>query len=179
MHYWAVKIAEFLVKDSDYQSNRDEIRYVLEIFLGAALQILIIICMAAILGLGKEVATILLVSAVLRKYSGGAHCQAFYRCTLCSIAVFLALGLLVQFNNPDYFQYFFPFVILFSLITVFRKAPVDNPENPIVDSNEQRRLKRMSVMILLVFLLLAAIASFYYSWMAASILLGIVWQVFT
>ncbi|MDD2620022.1 MAG: accessory gene regulator B family protein, partial [Syntrophomonadaceae bacterium] len=93
--------------------------------------------------------------------------------------VFLALGLLVQFNNPDYFQYFFPFVILFSLITVFRKAPVDNPENPIVDSNEQRRLKRMSVIILLVFLLLAAIASFYYSWMAASILLGIVWQVFT
>lgn len=180
MHYLAVRLAELLVKNSDCQFNKDEIRYGLEIFLGAAFQILIILGIAAFLGLGEEVFIMVFSAAILRRYSGGVHCQAYYRCTLCSIFVFVALGYLVKFIDPNYFTVYFPLVILVALIIVLRKAPVDNPINPISDINERRKIKTRSAQIMFILFLIAGIFNYFnYSIIADSILLGIIWQVFT
>ncbi len=180
MHCIAVRLAETLANHSDGHFEKDEIRYGLEVFLGAAFQVLIIIMMAFLLGIGKEVFTIMLAAALLRGYSGGGHCQAYYRCTLCSIFIFITLGFLAQYVQPVYFPIGFSFVMILALAIIVKKAPVDNPINPITDKNKRQRLKKQSVLVTLMLLLLAAVAEYFnYPAIAVSILLGIIWQVFT
>lgn len=176
----AVRIAELLVENSDYQCNQDEIRYGLEVFLGAAVQLLIIISIAVLLGITKEVLAITVASMLLRKYSGGAHCHAYYRCTLCSIFIFMTLGFLVPLVSKVSFFLLLPLLALFTLITVLNNAPVDNPANPINDTDYRRRLKFKSLMIQIILLSIALIVNnIGYPQIAVSILLGITWQAFT
>lgn len=180
MHCIAVRLAETLANHSDGRFKKDEIRYGLEVFLGAAFQALIIIIMAFLLGIGKEVFTTLLAAAALRGYSGGVHSQAYYRCTLLSVFIFITLGFLAQYIQSVYFPIGFIFAMICSLAIIVKKAPVDNPINPIIDKNKRQRLKKQSILVVLILLLLAAVAEYFnYPGIAVSILLGIIWQVFT
>lgn len=180
MHNLAVRLSEFLARNSNFQGSQDEIRYGLEVFLGAAFQVVIIIGIAFSLGIGKEVAIILISAALLRRYSGGIHCQAYYRCTLCGIFVFTGLGCLAHVVKTDYFAVVFPLSLLLAGMIVYWKAPVDNPANPIVDVGKRQSLKYKSIAILLMLFVTAFVAGqIGYAVAATSILIGLLWQSFT
>jgi accessory gene regulator B len=65
--------------------NEDNIRYGMEIFLGALLQIVILLSIAWVLGIIKPTAAIVCASGFYRRLAGGAHCGRYYRCTIFSI----------------------------------------------------------------------------------------------
>jgi Membrane protein putatively involved in post-translational modification of the autoinducing quorum-sensing peptide len=165
-------------KDSFYE---DEIRYGLEIALGGLFQLAIITFVALLLGIAKEVITIAISTALYRQYSGGAHCQAFYRCTLTSLVTFILLGYLSQYIPNSYWSCYIIFTVILSIIIIHRYVPVDNPRYKITDEVVREKRRQKSYVVVFLILLASALTSYFYDKELYSIalLLGLLCQDFT
>lgn len=143
------------------------------------MQIVLLLIAAWGLDLFYETAGIMLASALYRRYSGGAHCTAYYRCTLTSLITFLLLAYLVRISFPYLNLAVISSAGLVVLLVAWLKVPVDNPTNPITDPL-RREVLRMKSLILAGFLCLLAIALLYlYPLGSAAILMGLLWQSLT
>ncbi len=178
MNYLAKKIAHLLIeyaKDSFYE---DEIRYGLEIALGALLQIVIIVLAALGLGIGREVLALITAAGLYRRYSDGPHCQAYYRCTITSLISFIPLGLIAGYIPLHYLPAYIICLALISSVIIHNYVRFDPS---IYDKSIQikRRSKSYGVVALV---LLASTISAYgleQKLVAISLLLGLLWQNFT
>lgn len=181
MNLMARKLAHLLAENSNGSFFEDEIRYGLEIALGALWQIIIIALTALLLGIAKEVLSVALSAAVYRRYSGGPHCQTFYRCTLTSLVTFVGLGYISRNIPFSYLSFYIAFIAAFTVLIIHSRVPVDNPINPISDKQIIRKRKQKSYfMVFLV--LLASIYTGYISegkLVSIALLLGLLWQNFT
>ena len=180
MHALAKRIAEWLVDRSDYPFNQEEIRYGIEVFLGTVFQIIIILLVAFVIGLAKEVAFCLLSAAIYRRFSGGAHCEKYYRCTVTSLLVFNVLAYIAHLIDPAYFQLFVLIAFITSLLALLFLVPVDNPRNPI-SNTEQRKILKLKASMVLVVLFGGSFGAYRLNapQIALAILLGVLWQTFT
>lgn len=181
MNSLAKKIAHLLVKNTDGLVLEDEVRYGLEIVLGALGQILIITLTALLLGIVKEVVAAAVSAAIYRRYSGGPHCQALYRCTLTSLLTFVGLGYISIYLPISYLPFYIVFITAFTAIVIHTRVPVDNPINPISDEQIIKKRKQISYSVL--FAVLLASLCIGYVWEAKQVsialLLGLLWQNFT
>ena len=172
-------LAHLLAKNSSENLYEDEIRYGIEVVLGGILQACLLLALAFWLNLFYETAGILVASALYRRYSGGAHCTAYYRCTLTSQCTFLPLAYLIKI--------FFPYIsllkiicaCLFVLIVAWLKVPVDNPINPITDPLRRQSLRQKALVVAMVLCLLAMLFLFIYPLWSASLIMGLLWQSIT
>jgi accessory gene regulator B len=182
MNLLARRIAHLLAENAnDYSYHEDEIRYGLEIFLGALLQILIFMVIALPLGVGKEVLAIIIPAAIFRRYSDGPHCQAYYRCTITSLVNFIILGYLSRYISVNYFLAYIIFIAIISAIIINYYVPGYNPGNPITDESIKRERRQKCYWVLL-FVLLASIMGGYIldeKPVAIALLLGLFWQTIT
>ena len=180
MHALAKRIAKWLVDKSDYPFNQEEIRYGIEVFLGTVFQIIIILLVAFVIGLAKEVAFCLLSAAIYRRFSGGAHCEKYYRCTVTSLLVFNVLAYIAHLIDPAYFQLLILIAFITSLLALLFLVPVDNPRNLISNTEQRKTLKLKTSMVLMV-LFGGSIGAYrlYTHQIALAILLGVLWQTFT
>lgn len=181
MHFLAERIAEWLVSKSEHSFNQEEIRYGTEVFLGTAVQIALILSIAFLLGLFKETVFLFFSAAVYRRYSGGVHCEKYYRCTITSLVVFLFLAYLLRFIVFISFFWVFSIALLVSIGAIIFLVPVDEPKNPIVEQEKKERLKHRTALVLLGLFLMALLAAKkLHDFNAAyAILIGILWQSFT
>ena len=181
MNLIARKLAHLLAENAKDSFYEDEIRYGLEIALGALFQLLMITSVALLLGKAKEVIAIVISTALYRRYSGGAHCQAFYRCTITSLVTFILLGYLSQHMPTSYWSLYIVFTVVLSVAVIHRYVPVDNPRNRITDEavREMRRYKSYGAVFLV--LLASALTRYFYNGelYSTALLLGLVWQDFT
>ena len=178
MNQLATKIARLLCNNANGSFFEDEIRYGLEVSLGALFQIAIIIAIALLLGIGKEVLATLAAAALYRQFSGGAHCQAYYRCTIVSLITYILLGYLSKYIPAYYLPGYIIFLMVFSILIVHYKVPVDNPAKMITDELQKKRLKLKSYLLLLL-LFAAVIVTGYFigqKLLAICFLLGLFWQ---
>lgn len=181
MNTLARYLAHLLVENTNGSFSEDEVRYGLEIALGAIWQILIIALTALLLGIVKEVLFVALPAAVYRRYSGGPHCRAFYRCTLTSLITFIGLGYIARSIPISYFSLYIACVATFTILIIHSRVPVDNPINPIIDEEIIKKRKQKSYFVLIL-VLLASIYAFYFSasqQLSMALLLGLLWQNFT
>lgn len=180
MNYLAKKLAHLLAKNANDGYFEDEIRYGIEIAIGALVQMIFIVLMALVLGIWKEVTAIIIAAALYRRYSGGPHCSTYYRCTITSLVIFISLGYMARFIPASYLPIYIICLVLLSLIVIYFYVPVDNPVNRITDVLIIKKHKQRSVAILL--LLLVFIAAGYLlqqKLLVISILLGLLWQNYT
>lgn len=181
MHSLAESIAKWLVSKSEHPFNQEEIRYGTEVFLGTAVQIALILSIAFLLGLFKETVFLFFSAAVYRRYSGGIHCEKYYRCTITSLAVFLFLAYLLHFIVLSSFIWIFSMALLVSIGAIIFLVPVDDPKNPIVEQEKKESLKHRTALVLLGLFLMALLAAniLHDFNMAYAILIGVLWQSFT
>jgi accessory gene regulator B len=180
MNWLARKTARILVQNSNKHFQEDHLRFGLELVLGAILQFFLILCIAALLGVGLETMVVLLAAALFRRHSGGAHCSAYYRCTLTSITVFPILGFSVRYFPATYLPYYLIALVIISGVLIYTRVPVDNPTRPITDRNQISLMKIYSA-VMLVFLIIAALLGAYIfkqPQIAISIIVGVLWQTF-
>ena len=143
-----------LVENSDDTFFEDEIRYGLEIVLGALLQIVLIALVAMLLGIVKEVLVIVCTAALYRRSTGGPHCKTYVRCTVTSLLIFITLAFIIKFIPVNYLPIYITCLAIFSVLVIHLYVPVDNPINIISDESIIRKLKRQSYLVLLLFLLI-------------------------
>ncbi len=181
MNLIARKLAHLLAKNAKDSFYEDEIRYGLEIALGGGFQLAIITFVALLLGIAKEVIAIAISTALYRRYSGGAHCQAFYRCTLTSLITFILLGYLSQYIPTSYWFLYIILTAILSIAVIHRYVPVDNQRNKITDEAVRGKRRQKSYGVVFLVLLASALTRYFYNGEPYSIalLLGILWQNFT
>lgn len=179
MKQFAQSLAQMLAENSPDNINEDKIRYGIEVILGGLVQIVLLLVLAVWLNLFYETAWIILASALYRRYSGGAHCTAYYRCTLTSLFTFLPLAYLTRILFP-----YMSFIIiscgcLVVLIVAWLKVPVDNPTNPITDPLRRQSLRQKSLIMAIFLSLLSILSLFIYPLGSTAIMVGLLWQSFT
>lgn len=180
MNGLALTLSRMIAVNSQSKYDEDEIRYGLEVFLGALLQVLLLAAIGWYLGLLKDTLAIMLSFGLYRRCAGGAHCTAYYRCTLMTLLTLPVLAYLCRFIDNRFFWVYFIVVLLFSIVVIYLKAPVDTEVKPINDPAERTRLKLRSA-VLVVLLLVAAL---WFQWlgqdlMAIAVLMGIGYQTLT
>lgn len=180
MNQLAKKLAHLLVENADDVYFEDEIRYGLEIVLGALLQLVLITLAALLLGIVKEVLAMVCTAALYRRYSGGPHCKTYFRCTVTSLIIFITLGFFVKFVPVCYLPVYITCLAIFSVFVIHFYVPVDNPINIIDDELIIKKCKQRAYCILLLLLLIMMCGYFWhYDLLVTAVLLGLLWQNFT
>lgn len=140
-----LKIAKELSLDSQKQ---EIIEYGMIGLLSQLLSIVLLLITSYCLNMIKEMIMIAGCSAILRKYSGGAHCSSSLKCALLSmvtVPLFVYLGRFFYGLRPTT-QILIVFIVgLTSLIITYVYSPKDSPSKPIKNKDMIRKLRIKSI----------------------------------
>lgn len=180
------KIADELSLDSQ---RRAVVNYGLFAIIQTVLSVLITILFGALFGVLVPALILSLASVILRKYSGGAHAKTPESCAL--------IGVLISVGGALIFSYIKWQVIgvllcgigvfVFAFYWVYQLAPVDSLAKPIKNIEKQQLLKKKSMLIVSVYLVIASVLigisliTYHDELLLFTVCLygGILWQVFT
>ncbi|QXM07195.1 accessory gene regulator ArgB-like protein [Crassaminicella indica] len=160
------------------------LRYSLYLMMSAILGYFLALAAAWLLGTFSYVFVIMITISILRSSSGGAHCESMWNCAIFGMVVSNALGLLIKVIVPtkEITLSILVFVFLFGLWSINKYAPADTPQKPINTFEKREKLKRRSLVILVVWCFLNI--GYYiifkrgHSMVIASSL-GVLWQCFS
>lgn len=180
MNSLAKKIAHLLAENANKAFYEDEVRYGLEIALGALFQIAVIMLAAILIGVGQEVLAVIIAAALYRRYSGGPHCKTYFRCTITSMLTFVILGSLVKYIPTYYLPIYIICLTMLSILVIRQFVPVDNPIHIIEDQAIRKKRKQQSYLILFLLLVFIIITGYLLEQkvIATALLLGLLWQNF-
>lgn len=173
-------ISNVIAKELNYDEEKKEIiAYSIEYLILQILGFVPIIFLGYIFNVLAAALTAAIFGGVLRKFSGGAHFNSPNICLLFGAIVYTAIGkIAVEINKMPGFNFNFILILLiFSLLIVYRLAPVDSPAKPIHSKDFKRRLKLLSVVVVFIsFILILIIDNQIFKISSA---LGIIYQTTT
>lgn len=177
MNRLAQLLANTLSQYSVSSVNVDEVRYGIEIVLGAMVQILLVAIAAIIVGVCGETMLALLTAFVYRRYTGGIHCEKYYRCTITTIINFLLLGI-IAIHIPIQYQWLYIVIVSCTSILLIKLAvPVDNPILVISDPLQRKIMKVGAFYVFIVMLVISTgLILLEKQSLGIAILLGLLWQ---
>lgn len=183
------KIASELNLDND---KREVIAYGTFAFLQMIFSIVLVIIFGWLFHVGIEALVISFVASILRKYSGGAHAGSPSRCALIGTIVCIGQAALFKFAlahklNFNMVLLLEMMIFVWSYYMIYKLAPVDSPTKPIRKKEKKIRLKKSSIIILSVYLVITVFILMLYKETGKQNLLiytlciygGVVWQIFT
>ena len=150
----AQRLARYLAKELSLDEEKaDVLRFGAESVLSTLLATLAVVITAWLLGCLPETLVALGAYAVVRNFAGGAHCSTPWRCSASSALMFPALGKSAVVLSPHIPGSELYFVLVAGAVTLClaaKLAPVDNPVNPILDRERSKRLKKYSIIAVLI-----------------------------
>lgn len=170
------------------EDSKEVAVYGLYVFFSTLVGIMAIIIVGWLLGvLGLSLVAVITASG-LRVLSGGAHSHNLRNCTLLGAIMAPGIALVAKhFHGHILPQVMFLSVIIAGLAvfwSVIRYAPADTPNKPIISESFKSRLRKLSLLYALLWLLVMAvlmqgvwIAPKYDIVLAST--LGILWQAFS
>jgi accessory gene regulator B len=179
-------VAQELNLDDD---KRSVINYGIFAFIQMGICIALVIVFGLIFNVVIEALIVSFTISILRKSSGGAHATSPERCAIIGTIVGVGMGLISKYINVS-----FSLVILGGSIAfiwayyiIYKLAPVDSIAKPIKNIEKIIRLKKSSMMILSVYLIIVITEILYFYFMRNSnvliyslcIYMGMLWQVFS
>ena len=123
--------------------------------------------------------------SALRVHAGGAHLSSIWVCSLTGVVisvlmptVFVLLG--VQNLSSNYLFYITNGILLLALWIVIVKAPVDSPNKPITKPEKIKKLKRKSIIVVLIYFVIGNFLAYkLLNVYLFCLLFGVMWQCFT
>ena len=171
------------------EDKRSIIEYGIFAFFQMGVSILLVAIVGLIFNVIIEALIISFTGAILRKFSGGAHASTSTNCSIVGIIISVVPAYIMKniSLNSNYIIFTGVLVFIISFALVYKLAPVDSPNKPIKKKEKIKRLKRGSIIILSIYMILVVInLSIYYVTDKNSLLVcssciyvGILWQVFT
>lgn len=181
VHEIAVYLGRGLARRIGEERRAALLAYGLEIILGTALEIALVLGLAWLMGLFWPVAASLFAASSLRLFSGGNHCTAYYRCVLFSLLVFLSLGRaarLLAAVLPPFSLFFLSLgALAAAFAAVLLLAPVEDPKKIKLKPAVRRRRRLFSFLCLAGWAVILAFAAREET--AAAVSLGLAWQAFS
>jgi accessory gene regulator B len=151
---WAAALAKELGSD---QREQNRMAYGLELLLGEIVKWIVLLSLAGIMGLWREIIIITVSASILRLASGGEHCNEYYRCMVGGTIWFLLLGWIVRYGNMSITVGSLlviagiSFASAFILLALY--APGDTENKPINTNAERTKFKRLSLILVVVYLI--------------------------
>lgn len=130
----------------------DEIRYGLEGFYLTLTKMVVIIPLAFLLGVGKELILMLIFYNLLRENAGGLHATKSWMCWLSSSIIFLFFPLL---SKRIVFTLTWKVILgIIGIILIFIYAPADTIKAPIIKkkNRDKKKIKATLMTIIFVFI---------------------------
>jgi accessory gene regulator B len=180
IHELAVKLANRLGEELQQQERVTVIAYGLELLLGSMVKLVCFIIIPLLLGILPLVLAAFLTSAAFRLVAGGAHCTAYYRCLIGSLATFTGAGFLARWlagTGLDTREMALAGA-LFAFLVAMLWAPASTPAKPISREGHRRVLKAISLLLPTVYLVAVYLLPIRRELLAASTL-GLAFQSFT
>lgn len=184
----ADKIARELNADND---KKEVIAYGMFALVQMVISIMLVIIFGCIFGVTIEALIISFTTSILRKYSGGVHASSPVNCiilgtSICVVQAVLAVAI-IKHVNIYIIIIFGGLVCLWSYYIIYKLAPVDNIAKPIKRQKRRNKMKRVSLIILSIYLIILLIDVVLYIYIRQEkiliyflcICLGIAWQTFT
>lgn len=185
----AAKVVSELNLDKD---NKEVIAYGIFAMIQIALSIILVIIFGLIFHVVIEALIICFAGSILRKYSGGAHAGSPGNClfigtVICVGPAMVFLYLISPFINMEMILCMGIMIFTGSYYLIYKLAPVDSAAKPIKRVEKKIRMKKGSIFILSIYLIITIInvAAYVYlrdrRFLVYSLCLygGIGWQVFT
>ncbi|MEG6510567.1 accessory gene regulator ArgB-like protein [Desulforamulus ruminis] len=154
IHGWSVHFAQYLGSELNLDHRKVAIvAYGLEVILGAIIKLAVYIIIPSMLGVFKLFAVAFLISAPLRLASGGPHNNAYYKCLITALTVFLIIAFTAKglSTSPLPLNILFPLVLFLAFPVFLKLAPVDSKEKPIKSEARRKRLKFISCLLLVIY----------------------------
>lgn len=141
------------IRAQDYMSEREHenVCYFLEILLINIFKSIQIYALAWLLGTLLETFVMNCAYVLLRTHAGGWHAKSSTNCSLFGIATFIGIPLMLQ-NTHYVFNTWLAMVLsIIILASVWRYAPADTENNPLVSVSERRKKRwRAFVTVLMI-----------------------------
>ena len=175
--------AAYLRRKTDLTLEKEIIlTYIIEVLVITIINIILTLFLGFLLGVLPATASCLFMVVLLRHTAGGAHSNSPWRCGVITVLVFPLIALLANILSSlenIFIDILSILVIITGTVTIFRLAPVDSPSAPIISPNRRKKLKTLS----LVLILLVTVAIFILrqsTWVYApkiqlSLVFGIMW----
>lgn len=184
------KLSNYLKFELNFdEDKRSIIEYGIFSFLHISISILVVAIIGYFLKIIVEALIISFIISILRKFSGGAHASTSINCEVLGVLIAIVPAYIIKNIglNSNYIIILGSLVYIISFIIIYKLAPVDSPNKPIKKKEKIKRLKRGSIIILFIYMILVVISiSIYYfkginSFLVYTycIYIGILWQVFT
>lgn len=172
------------------KEKQEIITYGAYILLDVTLCLFMVVVLGLIFNVFYEAMVFSLTTALLRKYSGGAHATTSFRCATIGAVVAVGFALIIKslpfWLYTYYINIFMSVSFLISYLIILKYAPKDSPNKPIVKEEKIRELKIKSIWTLhiYVFVCLAMFAFGLYfkpklNIYIALVCSGTLWQAFT
>ncbi|KOA20197.1 accessory regulator protein B [Clostridium homopropionicum DSM 5847] len=188
-HSIANKIASELKLDND---KKEVIAYGTFALLQTFLSIFSVSVIGYLFHVSFEATIVLFTASILRKYSGGAHANSPWKCTFIGLIICIGQAILIYNLVNSFIDLNMTIIIILSTflwayIIIYMLAPVDSLAKPIKKDEKKKRMKKGSLVILSIYLIITICTIMLYIFFAKKIFLvyalcisgGIDWQVFT
>jgi accessory gene regulator B len=185
-------ISEKISVELNLNSDEREILYYGAFSLIQTIISIVLVSVVSILfGVLVEALIVTFVVALLRKYSGGVHASTPIGCNI--IGIFVCIVQAVVFSHI-YLLFNVPWIIaigmvifIWSYIIIYKLAPVGSPAKPVKKETKIRRLKKASILIVSIYLVICMLNMYIYIDTAEARYLiyslciygGVLWQAFT
>lgn len=158
--------ADYLMKQKGENHEKRRIYYYgFQIVIGAIVKFLVLFFLALITDTILPAFLMSIVFATLRMLAGGYHMDTYGRCLAISIAMFIGFSIVAKYTYSifDIYQ-----IIIFAVITIacsgfcfYKWAPSDNPNRPITEPSEIKKFKRLSIIYLFIWTLVAIVLIYF------------------
>jgi len=174
------KLIDELSENSGY--SKEACLYLIKQYTHLFISLILIMIVAYILNVKTYVGIIISTIMILRAFSGGGHSKSKIICTIISsvypIGSALIINRLVISNTVVLIVSLIVFIV--GICIIYKYAPADTLQKPIVSLKFKKQLKRNSLM----FITIAEIIILYttyinYLQISLSIIMGLSWQLFT
>lgn len=184
------KCSKLISKELNLEQDKEAIvNYGIFSIIQMGISITLVGIFGAIFGVFLEALIVSFTGSILRKSSGGAHADSPGKCTIIGIIISVGLALICKKNilSTRAVIIIGVFVFLWAYYLIWRLAPVDSPAKPITNEKKRERLKKSSIVILSIYLVIVTLnIVFFYLKGNANLLIyslcmyfSIVWQVFS
>lgn len=184
------KFSDYIAQELKFDDDKKSvINYGIFAFIQMGICIALVIIFGFIFNVTIEALIVSFTISILRKSSGGVHAKSPERCAVIGTVASVGMALISKYINVS-----FSFVILlgsiifiWSYYIVYKLAPIDSIAKPIKNIEKIKRLKKRSIMILNVYLIIVVINMLCYLIMknftlltySLCIYMGLLWQVFS
>jgi accessory gene regulator B len=186
-------IANKIALDLDFDNDKKEVlAYGAFALLHMSFSIALVLIFGLIFNVAAEALIISFTASILRKYSGGAHASSPSACMFIGTILCIGQAVLVKLFlapliNIKILLILGAVIFIWSYYIVFKLAPVDNPNKPIKREEKRRRMKKGSIIILSIYLIIAFIDVIIFLCFGGEgpivytecICTGVLWQAFT